>query len=267
MIAHRGESGLPGEILIKACLNGRRTKAEHRAVPISPTEIASDLRDAVGAGAGAVHFHPRAVDGRETLEPGPCGEAISEARKFSRGVPIGLSTAKWIEGNVERKLALIRRWEVLPDFASVNFNEAGFEEVIGLLLRRGVGVEAGIWSLADAHRLTRSRFRDEFQRVLVEIDEREPSRAVVLAREIETYLNRSDMRVRRLHHGYGVATWAILENAVAAGKDIRTGIEDTIVLSDGSRAKGNRQLIEAAVELAARFDRRPCRPDARGDGP
>jgi uncharacterized protein (DUF849 family) len=250
-----------GKILIKACLNGPRTKQEHEAVPILSAEIASDVRNVVEAGAGAVHFHPRDANGRETLAPGPCGEAVSAARKLCPGVPIGLSTAEWIEKNVDRKLGMIRQWDVLPDFASVNFNEAGFDEVCGLLFKRGVGVEAGIWSLADAKRLADSGLGERCLRVLVEITEKDPNKAVVLANEIDPYLARSRVKAPRLHHGYGIATWAVLSNAVSIGMDIRTGMEDTIFLADGSRAKNNRQLIEAAVQLAGRFDREPSRPE------
>ena len=250
-----------GKILVKACLNGPRTKEEHEAIPILSAEIASDVRNVVEAGAGAVHFHPRDADGRETLAPGPCGEAISEARKLCPDVPIGLSTAEWIERSVDRKLRMIRQWDVLPNFASVNFNEAGFDEVCELLFKRGVGVEAGIWSLADAKRLADSGMGERCLRVLVEITEKDPTIAVVLADEIDLYLERSGVKAPRLHHGYGIATWAVLSNAVSLGMDIRTGMEDTFFLADGSRAKNNRQLIEAAVQLARRFGREPSRPE------
>jgi uncharacterized protein (DUF849 family) len=45
-------------------------------------------------------------------------------------------------------------------------------------------------------------------------------------------------------------TWAVLRRAIAAGHDIRVGLEDTLVLDDGSPAAGNAELVAAAVALA-----------------
>jgi uncharacterized protein (DUF849 family) len=47
------------------------------------------------------------------------------------------------------RMAAVRSWTVLPDFASVNWHEVGSEAVAAVLLERGVGVEAGLWH-ADA---------------------------------------------------------------------------------------------------------------------
>ena len=35
------------------------------------------------------------------------------------------------------------------------------------------------------------------------------------------------------------------------GRDIRVGLEDTVVLADGRPASGNRELVEAAARLAS----------------
>ncbi len=70
-------------MLVKACLNGSRHRHDHDAVPISPAELATDTRRVVGAGAAAVHVHPRQEGGSETLDPGPCAEAIREIRAMS----------------------------------------------------------------------------------------------------------------------------------------------------------------------------------------
>ena len=48
-----------GEVAVKACLNGGRTRAEHHAVPQSAAELALDAVAARAAGAFAVHVHPR----------------------------------------------------------------------------------------------------------------------------------------------------------------------------------------------------------------
>ena len=241
--------------MVKACLNGPRTKSEHQAVPVSADEIAADTKRAVDAGAGAVHFHPRGPDGKETLDPDWCGVAVERVRDVCPRVPLGLSTAKWIEANPAKRLEAVSRWEVLPDFASVNLNERGCVALCNLLLDRGVGVEAGVWSVDDAVRLVRSRLDGRSLRILVEITEKDHGRAVSQANRIEQYLAQSGAVAPRLHHGYGKVAWSVMKNAILTGKDVRVGLEDTLVLADGKRAKSNEQLVRAAVRLAKHFGR------------
>ncbi|HEY8643716.1 MAG TPA: 3-keto-5-aminohexanoate cleavage protein, partial [Candidatus Dormibacteraeota bacterium] len=49
--------------LVKCCLNGSRTRAEHPSLPITAEELALEAAAAVAAGAGALHMHPRDATG------------------------------------------------------------------------------------------------------------------------------------------------------------------------------------------------------------
>jgi uncharacterized protein (DUF849 family) len=238
-------------MLIKACLNGSRTRADHPAVPISHPELAREAHHSMVAGAGAVHVHPRAADGTESLEPHTCGPAIEAIRRACPGLPLGLTTAAWIEPDLDRRLWLIQRWDVLPDFASVNLSEEGAAEVCALLERRGVGIEAGLASVDDAHRLAGLGIADRCLRVLVEIDEEadgETARAA--AEEIDRELDEARIDTARLHHAFGKATWAVLEAAIQRGRDIRVGLEDTLVLPDGRTAGDNADLVRHAAAVS-----------------
>jgi hypothetical protein len=72
---------------------------------------------------------------------------------------VGVSTGLWIsDGDPARRLAAVARWATLaptarPDFASVNVNESGFADLVEVLRRAGIAVEAGVWSTADARAL------------------------------------------------------------------------------------------------------------------
>ena len=236
--------------LVKACLNGGRSRAEHDAVPLSPAELAADARRAVAAGARALHVHPRRPDGTETLEPAECAAAVAAIRRSCPTVPLGLSTGAWIDPG--RRLELVAAWTALPDFVSVNLAEDGTDELVGVLGRRGIPAEAGLASVADVERLARSPLALTAVRVLVEIDgEEDPGRAVAAAAAIDDALDEASIELPRLHHGGGIATWAVLDAALARGRDVRVGLEDTLVLPDGSRARDNAQLVAAAVALAS----------------
>jgi 3-keto-5-aminohexanoate cleavage enzyme len=54
--------------------------------------------------------------------------------------------------------------------------------------------------------------------------------------------------------------WALHERAVELGGHVRTGLEDTFYLPDGSRASSNGALVEALVELVRRGGREPATP-------
>ena len=54
-------------MLLQAAINGSRAPAEHPALPVHPDQLAAAAKACVAAGVGAVHFHVRSQDGRESL--------------------------------------------------------------------------------------------------------------------------------------------------------------------------------------------------------
>ena len=238
-------------MLIKACLNGSRRPDEHDALPLSPAALAGDAHECQQAGAGAVHIHPRGMGGRETLDPDACAAAIEAIRDQCPGLPIGLTTGLWIVGNSVQRHALIKRWTVLPDFCSVNFAEPGTEELGDLLLNKGIGVEAGLSSIADARVFVESPLRERCLRVLIEIEPGGPDEPVKSAAAIIRVLDAGGIRLPRLEHGLGTCAWPILRDALARGYDVRIGLEDTLTLRDNSRATKNADLVASVAELVS----------------
>jgi uncharacterized protein (DUF849 family) len=88
-------------MLVIAALNGGRSPGDHPAIPVSPAQLAAATADAVHAGAGAVHFHVRGPDGRESLAAADVHRAVGEVRKH--GVPFGVSTGAWIISDPARR--------------------------------------------------------------------------------------------------------------------------------------------------------------------
>jgi len=237
-------------VLIKACLNGARSPEEHPAVPVTPEELAAEARRAVEAGAAGLHVHPRAADGSQTLEPAACDAAMRAIRHACPGVPVGLSTASFIEPDHARRLELIATWTERPDYASANFREEGVLEVCDLLHRLGIGIEAGIATVADAEALIASGWARHLVRILVEPLDPEPAEAVAEAERVSAALDRADIGARRLYHGFDMATWQVIEHGLEGGWDVRVGLEDTLLLPDGSAPSGNADLVAAAVAMA-----------------
>jgi uncharacterized protein (DUF849 family) len=241
-------------MMIKACLNGGRSRAEHPCVPQTPGELAAEAVAAVRAGAGAVHLHPRDPSGAETLDAEAVLAAVAAVRAAVPATPVGVTTGLWIAGgDTVRRMAQVSRWtpDGTPDFASVNVSEPGTDELAGMLGELGIAVEAGLWSAADADQLAASDFGSHVLRILIEPHDETPEAAVAVAADIEAALDRHGFTAPRLHHGYGAATWPVLRAAIGLGRDIRIGLEDTTILADGRPASGNGELVEAAVNLVA----------------
>ncbi len=236
---------------LKACLNGSRTREDHPRVPLTREELGADARVVVAAGARALHVHPRRADGHETLGGADIGAAVVAIRAACPGVPVGLTTGAWIEPDVHKRLALIASWEAKPDFASVNFHEEGAVDVARLLLERRIGVEAGLATVADVTTLAASGLGERCLRVLVEVEEDDAHEAVAAAAAIEGELERLAIDVPQLHHGVGRPTWAVIEAAITRGRDIRVGLEDTLVLADGQPAHDNAELVASAAALVS----------------
>lgn len=239
-------------MFLKACLNGSRTPAQHPALPVTPAALAADARRAVQAGADALHVHPRDAAGRESLTPEPVAAALTAIRKACPGVGVGISTGAWIEPDVSRRVALIDAWTVLPNFVSLNLSEPGVEQVLEALVKRGVGLEAGIWTADDA-RFLLELGNVTWLRLLLEPREAAIAAAGATVDATEDILNGVLPNVPRLLHGTDTTVWPLLERAARSGYGGRVGLEDTLHLDDGSRAPDNAALVTAARTRTARI--------------
>lgn len=242
-------TGRSPRLLIKACLNGLTMRAQHPAVPISPEEIARAAAGAVAAGAGALHVHARRPDGTQTLDPAVCDAVVAAIRRACPGTPVGLSTIADAEPDPARRAALVAGWAIRPDFASVNIREDGVPDLCRALLRAGIAIEAGVWSVDDADRFLAGRLSPLCLRVLIEPTSEDVAEAVAVADAVSARLRDGGVTLPQLHHGNGPATWAVLETAIAQGHDIRIGLEDTTSGPDGEPVRDNAELVALAVRL------------------
>lgn len=233
---------------LQAALNGGR---DHPSLPRTPEEIAAEARAAADAGAACVHFHPYDADGRQTLAAEPCAAAIRAVRAACPGTAISLSTSAEIVADPGERLALVGAWTELPDLVTANQGEDGIVELCELLLERGVGIEAGNLELADVHAFVGSGLAPRCVRALVEPLDADPDDAVAHAAAMEQVLADAGVGLEQVHHGDGIASWAVNRRAVARGHGIRTGLEDAPVLPDGRLAAGNGELVAVAASLLA----------------
>jgi len=235
--------------LLEVALNGSRGPEEHPSVPRTTAELAAAARESVDAGAQAVHLHAYDDGGVESLEAGACAAALRAVRRECPGVPISLTTSADIEPDPERRQHLVDSWAELPELVTANQGEEGIATLCEALLSRGVGIEAGLLELADADAFVASGLASRSTRVLIEPLDADPDVAVAHAAAMQQRLADGAVRLEQVHHGDGIASWAVTARAVRLGHGIRTGLEDTAVLPDGGLAPDNAALVRAAAKL------------------
>ena len=233
-------------IFLQAALNGDRI---HLAAPRHPTAIAEAARAAVDAGAHSVHVHAFDDGGRETLDGAACAKVLRAIRALCPETPISLTTSAAIVGDPRERFRIVEAWEEMPDLVTANQGEPGIVELCELLLSRGVGIEAGLLSIDDARAFVLSGLAGRCRRVLIEPLDADPDAAVQHSAEMEDILVSAGIMLEQLHHGYGIACWAVNRRGLARGHGIRTGLEDVTLLPDGKPARDNADLVAAAARM------------------
>jgi len=231
---------------LQAALNG---DSVHPAAPRHPAAIAEAARGAVEAGAQSVHVHAFDDAGRESLDAEACGKVLRAIRASCPGTPISLTTSAAIVADPGSRLRLVEAWEELPELVSANQGEPGIAELCDALLSRGVGIEAGLLTANDAHAFVGSGLAGRCRRILIEPLDADPDVAVRHAAEMEAIVVSAGIALEQVHHGYGMACWAVNRRALDRGHGIRTGLEDITLLPDGTEARDNAELVAAAARL------------------
>lgn len=243
-------------MLLKACVNGARLSAEHVALPVTAVELARDAVAVSAAGAGAVHLHVKDDCGVDTFAAEPLAAVLAEVAAAAPGLPIGVTTGARALPDPADRVAAIAAWTDLPRFASVNWHETGANEVAGVLLKRGVGVEAGLWHDVAVAAWAASPVRDQCLRAMLELpDGLDETGTVRTANRMLDAVRATGSTISVLLHGEGSSCWPALSHAAALGLATRIGLEDTLDMPDGSPAPDNESLVRAASAILHAADR------------
>lgn len=238
--------------MVQCALNGSYTRDDHPDVPVTLEQLVADAIACSAAGAASVHLHPRRpTDGRESLAADTHDAVVSAIRAEVPGLEISCSTQEDIDlGGAPDRIAAIRSWTSPPDAVSLNLAENGAIELGTALLDCGIRIEAGVFTLDGADALLAAPWAKAVHRVLVEvIHEPDDGAAVELARAIDARVGR--LGRPRLWHGDARANWAVVDAGLAAGLDVRVGLEDTLIGRDGGPAPDNAgQVADTVATLA-----------------
>ena len=282
-------------VLIEAALNGGRGRAECPAVPYTAAEIAAEARRCADAGAALFHVHARADDGGWTADLEPYAEVVVALRA---AVPQGLVSITSLRPAgipIDAILALLDALAAdpltKPDLISVNLGHGvawepaperligrrtvhypnDYEDVVRLLAAcdtQSIRPELGVMDLgfvSNAVALRDDGLLPSSPWFLVELDspaygagpQVAPSTVANYA-ALAAPLREQFPQARWAAHGQGVAGYAVIARALAAGAHLRVGFEDAVHLPDGRLARGNAELVAWAAAAAREARRTPA---------
>jgi uncharacterized protein (DUF849 family) len=237
---------------IKACLNGKRSAAEHPAVPVTASQLGEAAAVAVAAGAEAVHVHPRDPAGEQSLRASDVGAAVAAIRIASPGTPVGVTTGLWAAADARARIQQVAAWAELddsqrPDFASVNLSEEGWPELTETLAAAGIRPEAGVWSVDDADALAGYEPRGGWLRILVEIMGVPGDQAAQAADRVLARIGQAGLHLPVVVHGEDEGCWPLIAHAGRLGLPVRIGLEDVLTDAAGQPVGGNADLVRLAL--------------------
>jgi uncharacterized protein (DUF849 family) len=236
-------------MLLKIAMNGARSKTENENIPRKLDEIKNDTLALFNAGCRVFHIHCYDEESKESIHPDNIKALVNIIKNISHEIKLGISTGDWIEPDIEKRMAYIKEWYALPDFASVNMIEDGAVRVANTLIEKGVAVEAGLNNKEAAAVFINSPVKEKCIRILIEPEEEDLTSALSTINEVEEVLNSQKIKTPRLLHGFNSVSWALLKEAEKRGYDGRIGLEDTVYLPKGEKASGNLEVYKQALSL------------------
>ncbi|MGW8764531.1 3-keto-5-aminohexanoate cleavage protein [Streptomyces sp. NPDC055815] len=229
---------------------------------MTPESLAESAARSVAAGAREVRVHPRTPCGGTSLSPRVLGPVLT-AIGAAVGTTVRVTTTASAEPDPGRRAERIRSWTVLPGLVSVDWHEPGAEEAATALLERGIAVEAALWTGTDGPaRFASSPLASRVERVLARVTALDALTKATAAHVTDPGLHARSGRpaarvllpglavpagVPVLLHGVDEGVWPVLRLARRLGADARIGLEDTLFLPDGTRARSNAELVAAAL--------------------
>lgn len=252
------EAGGPVALAV-APNGGRRTKADHPALPMTAAELAVTAAQCAEAGAAMIHLHVRDRDGRHLLDPTAYAEAIAAIRAAvdDRIVIQITSEALEIYGR-DDQMSVVR--QVRPEAVSLALrelapdaqSEPGFGAFLGELRREGVVPQIILYSAEEAVRLDAMR-----RRGLLPCDDL-PVLFVLGRYSVGQTSRPSDLLPFLAEGGPAYAHWmtcafgrqetACVTAAALLGGHVRVGFENNLLLPDGTVAPTNAALVAAAAK-------------------
>ena len=233
---------------------GRRTRADHPALPMTTAELARTAAECLEAGAGMIHVHVRKADGTHLLDAGAYREATAAIRtEVGDRLVVQITTESL--GLYDRTAQAAVLKAARPEAASLALREfvpdadaePAFAELLGWMGRERVLPQIILYDPSEARRLAAMIDRGVVPfadvPVLYVLGRYAPGQTSrpadllpFLAPGMPRYANWSVCAFGR-HEAACVTAAALL------GGHVRVGFENNLFLPDGTMAPSNAELV------------------------
>lgn len=116
---------------LQACINGSGTKLKS-----TQESIVNECLTVERLGVNSIHLHTKTEENSDSIHPDIVDKTISAIKKIT-GISLGISTGEWMSSSsIGTREIYIKKWNVTPDFASVNFWESNPERICEVLLEK-----------------------------------------------------------------------------------------------------------------------------------
>ncbi|WP_173932474.1 3-keto-5-aminohexanoate cleavage protein [Chelativorans sp. Marseille-P2723] len=238
---------------------GRRTKADHPALPQTAVEIAETAVSCLEAGAAMLHCHVRDRDGQHILDADAYREALNAVQqRAGKRILVQITTEAVGRYRPEEQMAVVR--DVRPEAASLALaelvpdaaHEAGFADFLAFMAKERIAPQIILYHPDEALRLSQMMKRGliPFKDIPV---------LYVLGRYTEGQRSApADLlpfvasNMPRFRHfmvcAFGARETSCVTAGCLLGGHARVGFENNLFLPDGGLAPDNAALVSGLAD-------------------
>lgn len=238
---------------------GRRTKADHPALPMGPDDLARTAVQCLDAGAAMIHVHVRDGEGRHLLDAEAYARASAAIRQaVGDRLVIQITSEALGVYKPEEQMAVVRQARpeavslALRELVPQEAHEPAFAEFMQWIGKEGIAPQIILYAPEEAARLA------ELQRRGIVPFESIPV-LYVLGRYTVSQTSRPadllpfiapDMPVYSdwMTCAFGRYEAACVTAAALLGGHVRVGFENNLDLPDGTRAPSNAALVDRVAQ-------------------
>lgn len=270
--------------VVTCALTGVLTNPAQHPVPVTPEQMADAAKQAWDAGATVVHLHFRdqrpGMGFLPTWDPEICASIVDAIRAKVPGILINNSTGV-MGPDISGPVAVLKR--VKPEIAAMNSGSLNYlklrsngdwawppllfdnpvdkiEQFLAVMRENHIVPECEAFDTGIVRSIAmfaaRGMVKDPLHvSFVMGVDSGMPANPdwlPLLAAELPKGAHWQTIGIGREE------VWAVHRRAAELGGDVRTGLEDTFYLPDGTKARDNGALVEALVKIVRETGREPA---------
>jgi uncharacterized protein (DUF849 family) len=256
---------------------GRKTKADHPALPMTPAELAVTAAECLEAGAAMIHVHVRDAEGRHLLDA-EAYRAATTAIREAVGDQLVIQITSEALGiyTPEEQMRVVRETRpeavslALREYLGAGDDEKAFADFLAWLAREKVMPQIILYDAEDARRLDALRGKGTLPWDDVPV-------LYVLGRYTKTQQSAPADLLPFLVPGeprfgpwtvcaFGRDEAACVSAAALLGGHARVGFENNLLLPGGSTAASNADLVKAVTAITGATGRKTMTADEMRGG-